>query len=140
MAGLKERMMAYSKNSSSEVEAVFDNVSFSGSGSSLIENNNSMPNSFTAFDTDLEIEQPEVNIFPNPSNGQSQIELNGFPETPAQIMVRDAFGKVVRQIEVDYPEGTVLPLNLQDMPTGFYFISVMQDQQAVITKKLMIQR
>ncbi|NET31229.1 MAG: HYR domain-containing protein [Cyanothece sp. SIO1E1] len=133
-------MMAYSKNSSSEVEAVFDNVSFSGSGSSLIDNNNSLPNSFTAFDTDLEIEQPDVNIFPNPSNGQSQIELNGFQETPAQIMVRDAFGKVVRQIEVDYPEGTVLPLDLQDMPAGLYLISVMQDQQQVITKKLMIQK
>lgn len=133
-------MMAYSKNSSSEVQAVFDNVSFSGSGSSLIDNNNSLPNTFTAFDTDLAIEQPDVNIFPNPSNGQSQIELNGFPETPAQIMVRDAFGKVVRQIEVDYPEGTILPLELQDMPAGLYLISVMQDQQEVITKKLMIQR
>ncbi len=133
-------LMAYSKDSSSEVEAVFDNVSFSGSGSSLIDNNNSLPNSFTAFDTDLSIEQPEVNIFPNPSNGQSQIELNGFQETPAQIMVRDAFGKVVRQIEVDYPEGTVLPLDLQDMPAGLYLISVMQEQQQVITKKLMIQK
>ncbi|NET31230.1 MAG: HYR domain-containing protein [Cyanothece sp. SIO1E1] len=133
-------MMAYSQNASSEVIAVFDNVSFSGSGSSLIDNENSLPNSFTAFDTDLEIEQPDVNIFPNPSNGQSQIELNGFPERPAQIMVRNAFGKVVRQIEVDYPEGTVLPLDLQDMPAGLYLISVMQEQQQVITKKLMIQK
>jgi|GEM_PF-5128945 len=133
-------MMAYSTNGSSTVDAVFDNVSFSGSGSSLIDNNNSLPDSFTAFDTELEIEQPDVNIFPNPSNGQSQIELNGFQETPAQIMVRDAFGKVVRQIEVDYPEGTVLPLDLQDMPAGLYLISVMQDQQQVITKKLMIQK
>jgi len=132
-------MMAYSKNSSSEVQAVFDNVSFSGSGSSLIDSN-SLPNTFTAFDTDLEIEQPDVNIFPNPSNGQSQIELNGFQETPAQIMVRDAFGKVVRQIEIDYPEGAILPLELQDMPAGLYLISVMQDQQEVITKKLMIQK
>lgn len=133
-------MMAYSSNGSSTVDAVFDNVSFSGSGSSLIDNNNSLPNSFTAFDTDLEIEQPAVNIFPNPSNGQSQIELNGFQETPAQIMVRDAFGKVVRQIELDNPEGAMLPLDLQDMPAGLYLISVMQDQQQVITKKLMIQR
>lgn len=137
---VKIGMMAYSSNGSSTVDAVFDNVSFSGSGSSLIDNNNSLPNTFTAFDTDLTIEQPDVNIFPNPSNGQSQIELNGFPETPAQIMVRDAFGKVVRQIEVDYPEGTILPLELQDMPAGLYLISVMQDQQEVITKKLMIQR
>nr|MBX2872148.1 HYR domain-containing protein [Saprospiraceae bacterium] len=133
-------MMAYSTNGSSEVEAVFDNVSFSGSGSSLIDNNTSLPNTFTAFDSDLELEQPDVNIFPNPSNGQSQIELNGFQETPAQIWVRDAFGKVVRQIELDNPEGAILPLELQDMPAGLYLISVMQDQQQVITKKLMIQK
>ncbi|NRB53201.1 MAG: HYR domain-containing protein [Saprospiraceae bacterium] len=133
-------MMAYSINGSAEVVAVFDNVSFSGSGSGFIDNNTSLPNTFTAFDTDQALEQPEVKLFPNPSNGQSQIELRGFSETPAQILVRDAFGKVVRQIEVDYPKGTSLPLDLQDMPAGLYLISVMQDQQQVITKKLMIQR
>lgn len=133
-------MMAYSKNSSSEVEAVFDNVSFSGSGSSLIANSTSLPSSIKAFETDLEVNEAEVNIFPNPSNGQSQIELNGFAETPAQIWVRDAFGKVVRQIELDQPEGAVLPLDLQDLPAGLYLISVRQDQQEIITKKLMIQR
>ena len=132
-------MMAYSLNGSAEVEATFDQVSITGGGSSYIDNT-TLPGSFTQLDTDIDLGQAELNIFPNPSNGVSQLELNGFVDAPAQIWVRDAFGKVVRQIELDAPQGMVLPLDLTGLPAGLYLITAMQDQQEVVTKKLVLQR
>ncbi len=132
-------MMAYSLSGSAEVEATFDQVSITGGGSSYIDNT-TLPGSFTQLDTDIELGQAELNIFPNPSNGVSQLELNGFADVPAQIWVRDAFGKVVRQIELDAPQAAVLPLDLTGLPAGLYLITAMQDQQEVVTKKLVLQR
>ena len=132
-------MMAYSLSGSAEVEATFDQVSITGGGSSYIDNT-TLPGSFTQLDTDIELEQAELNIFPNPSNGVSQLELNGFADVPAQIWVRDAFGKVVRQMELDAPQAAVLLLDLTGLPAGLYLITAMQDQQEVVTKKLVLQR
>lgn len=132
-------MMAYSLSGSAEVEATFDQVSITGGGSSYVDNT-TLPGSFTQLDTDIELGQAELNIFPNPSRGVSQLELNGFVDAPAQIWVRDAFGKVVRQIEIDAPAGMVLPLDLTALPAGIYLITAMQDQQEVVTKKLVLQR
>ncbi len=132
-------MMAYSLSGSAEVEATFDQVSITGGGSSYVDNT-TLPGSFTQLDTDIELGQAELNIFPNPSRGVSQLELNGFVDAPAQIWVRDAFGKVVRQIEIDAPAGMVLPLDLTALPAGIYLITAMQDQREVVTKKLVLQR
>lgn len=132
-------MMAYSLSGSAEVEATFDQVSITGGGSSYVDNT-TLPGSFTQLDTDIELGQAELNIFPNPSRGVSQLELNGFVDAPAQIWVRDAFGKVVRQIEIDAPAGMVLSLDLTALPAGIYLITAMQDQREVVTKKLVLQR
>ena len=134
-------MTAYSSNGSSEVEAVFDNVSISASGSlagGLIDDT-ILPTELQGYSTVNELEPGDINIFPNPASQQAQILLDGFQDQPALIVVRDKFGRMIRQIQLDTAIDAQQTLDLTDFAAGVYIVSIIQDQQIVATKKLIVQ-
>ncbi|NRB52919.1 MAG: T9SS type A sorting domain-containing protein, partial [Saprospiraceae bacterium] len=65
--------------------------------------------------------------------------LDNFQDKPAQLIVRDAFGKTVRQIDLDSAMGVNMPLEVQDLAPGVYIISLIQDQRLMGSKRLVVQ-
>lgn len=74
--------------------------------------------------------QREVNIYPNPSGGN--VSLTGAIESIKMISVSDLSGKVLRAYK-----GIVKDLDLSDLNSGLYLVSI-QMADRVVTKKLII--
>ncbi len=136
-------MMAYSLNGSAEVRAVFENVTLSGSGTlagGIIGDPATItPKSLQAWGTAGDVGNGTIEVFPNPAADQAQLILEDFQDKPAQLMVRDAFGKIVRQIDLDSAMGVVMPLEVHNLAPGVYIISLIQDQQLMGSKRLLVQ-
>ncbi len=134
-------LMAYSLNGNAEVEAVFDNVSVSSSGnlaSSLVVDGTQLPDqqqSYTGLD-----QFGRITLFPNPANEQTQIALEGFEDKPALMIVRDQFGKVVRKLQLDTAADNQQRLDTNDLTPGLYLLTIVQNEQIVGTKRLIVQR
>lgn len=139
-------MTAYSLNGNAEVAATFEDVTFSGSGSlagGVLSDNPDggfTPQGIQAWGTVGDVGNGTIDIFPNPASNQAQIVLDGFEDEAAQLVVRDAFGKVVRQIDLDSAMGVVMPMEVQDLAPGVYLISLVQNERLVISKRLVIQK
>mgnify|MGYP003881124325 CR=1 FL=1 len=136
-------MMAYSLNGSAEVEGVFENVSLSGSGTLaggiLGDPISITPEGFHAWGTVGDVGNGSIEVFPNPASDQAQLALKDFQDKPAQLILRDAFGKMVKKIKLDSAMDVTMPLEVQDLAPGVYIISLVQDQQLMVSKRLVVQ-
>ena len=74
-----------------------------------------------------------------PEHARCVFQAHGAAGKPAQLVVRDAFGKVVRQIDLDSAMGVVMPLEVHNLVPGVYIISLIQDQQLMGSKRLVVQ-
>ncbi|EJF53112.1 hypothetical protein SapgrDRAFT_1396 [Saprospira grandis DSM 2844] len=83
----------------------------------------------------------EGRIFPNPSAGFLQLELNSQEAGPAQLEVYNVLGQKARPSQsVDLFGGNqILPLELSDLPNGSYQL-VLRTANAQFSKMLLIQQ
>lgn len=138
-------MMTYSLNGSAKVEATFENVTLSGTGSVASDvfdngNNGSLdPGGIPAWSKVGNVGDATIEVFPNPASDRVQLILEDFQDKPAQLIVRDAFGKMLRRIDLDSAMGVVMSLEVQDLTPGIYIISLVQDKQLMSSKKLVVQ-
>jgi type IX secretion system substrate protein len=74
----------------------------------------------------------DVQIYPNPTNNQFTVEIDGNHSSSVQLVLMDISGKVMQQLTTTTNK-TVL--NLQELPRGVYFLEVLSNSQKV-TKKI----
>ncbi|MEL6971352.1 MAG: GEVED domain-containing protein [Bacteroidota bacterium] len=81
----------------------------------------------------------EMEVYPNPTEGQVQIDLTGIAAETGNLIIRDVNGQIVYQQVVDRWEQTRFDLNLkeQDLPAGSYFIQY-QTAEDLYTRKLIL--
>lgn len=72
-----------------------------------------------------------VRIFPNPSN--SFIEIDGI-ELPFTVKLMDSSGRTVRMVNMHNNK----ILDVQSMPAGSYFLSVLKDNNCILNSKVLI--
>ena len=79
--------------------------------------------------------RPDVVIYPNPTEGDFNIVLNGM-KGEAVIVIYNNIGQFLGRYNVDTsPEGVVVPYSLIGHAAGLYFITVTNDYQT-ITKQV----
>ena len=85
------------------------------------------------------IEIPRVQVTPNPSNGNFNISLKGLNGLKVEIRLIDAVGREVlrKQLTVS-SENTVVPINLQKVSKGMYFVNVLSEKET-FSEKVIIQ-
>ena len=76
----------------------------------------------------LEEEIAGLNVYPNPSNGIVNIELEGNQTFLVQVI--DVVGKLISEENIN----SNTTLNLQDLERGVYFITVSDSETSQTTK------
>jgi hypothetical protein len=76
-----------------------------------------------------------INLFPNPSNGEITISMNEFRNEKIILMITDLFGRKMHEFKIA-SENTSLKLAL---PNGVYFATISADNN-MHTTKIIIER
>ena len=72
-----------------------------------------------------EIDEPDVQAYPNPFIGELTLVLDNFDNRPATIQVYDMLGKLLYIQKVDVPQNSYETiLNLNNLPSGAYTVRV----------------
>ncbi len=81
-----------------------------------------------------------ISIYPNPANGKVTIEINaGAGAENLQILLIDQLGKVVRKEMVLINGTTIQTIDISTMASGTYTVFMVDNHNAAIAKKLVIQ-
>jgi len=81
-------------------------------------------------------EQVNVNVYPNPTNGQFIISC--ATDQPVEIEIYNALGERVYQSAID-PQ-TESPIDISSQPDGLYFYQVNNRDRIVATGKIVVQK
>ncbi|MGL4596267.1 MAG: T9SS type A sorting domain-containing protein, partial [Bacteroidia bacterium] len=81
----------------------------------------------------------ELNVFPNPNNGQFFITFNQHLQT-ATLLVYDGIGQLVHSENLPKAEQTTRELNLGNAPAGIYFVQVQLPDGQTRTRTLVIEK
>ena len=78
-------------------------------------------------------EVSKFKVFPNPANSNATIALEATKDLTYKVSVTDILGKQVMLFDAVNSNSTI-DLELND--AGFYFINLIKEGQAIITRKL----
>ncbi|MFM9947180.1 MAG: choice-of-anchor Q domain-containing protein [Saprospiraceae bacterium] len=118
-------LFAESINTNVTTTATFDNVQVIGGTSSLVE----------APQTPVAASNVSPEVYPNPTNGEVNIDLSGYADPVGTLNVFDAYGKLVVQQRLD---GSPLFRIKLDGDDGVYFLSIEVEGEAPVTKRVVI--
>lgn len=76
--------------------------------------------------------------FPNPASSSTSFEYNIPDGSKGNILVRNLLGSIVRDVKLDKLQGRAI-INTNDLKDGVYFYSLILDNKAIVTKKLIIR-
>lgn len=79
----------------------------------------------------------DINLFPNPSSGQVNVDVNMFTRDNLTIKVTNAIGQAVAEVSENNTYGGRYVLDLSAEPNGVYFIEV-QTGTEVVTRRIVI--
>lgn len=79
-----------------------------------------------------------LSVYPNPANNILNIALSKNISGNMDIQLISASGQLVRQWSDQSIEGYMTPLNVSDIPAGFYFLQV-NTQEGIFSEKVTIQ-
>jgi Zn-dependent metalloprotease/PKD repeat protein len=94
--------------------------------------------SITAADEITLIER--FQIMPNPSNGQFNLALSFTDARSVDLMLSNTFGQLVYKEDIGLIDEVNHSLNVQNLPAGVYFLTVMTERGALRTERLIIQK
>lgn len=78
----------------------------------------------------------DINIFPNPTNGQFYIEISNSNLKNLNYHVSNSLGQTILNEKI---EAVVSPINLSQYSSGMYFISVTDNNGKTITSKKVVK-
>ena len=81
------------------------------------------------------IQNAELKVFPNPSNGQFYIEINGLKNLETKIVISEINGRIVFEKQ-NYTNKFYI--DIANYNTGIYFLRI-YTEQGIATKKIVIQ-
>ena len=83
---------------------------------------------------------PTLNAYPNPTRGETTITLSQAANEKYTIRISNAIGRVVKT--VDFPPSSTagIQVDMSELPSGFYFYSLLANDKMIETKRLILQR
>ena len=85
-------------------------------------------------ETEKELPEKEVKIYPNPNNGRFTIKLTNF-QSPAQVAVTNLLGSTVYPIHSI--NSSIYEMDISSLVNGIYIVKI-YDGESVISKKIIV--
>jgi hypothetical protein len=79
----------------------------------------------------------DVSVFPNPSQGNINVQINGAKSQDVTVVVTNALGAVVKTVVLNNVTSGIFPVDLRNEAKGTYEVSVRTNDN-VITKRIAI--
>jgi hypothetical protein len=89
--------------------------------------------------TDSELINTAINVFPNPTYGIVNLELNIGYQQAVEITVTDYSGKLLKTEQFTVLNTSYRTLDLSDLSSGIYFLNI-KGEQYNVTKKIVIRK
>ena len=86
-----------------------------------------------------EINLSNLKIYPNPSNGIFNIELDNKSNTDYKIKVFDITGTIVFVKDISGMNTAEEQINISDKPKGIYFLSIESENGELINRKILLK-
>ncbi len=85
---------------------------------------------------DSESVRAQMTVSPNPSSGQFNLTFDAADGAPTTLLVSDAFGKTVQELQL----GGQLQaqIDLQSLPNGSYFLQIRTDKGKLAVKQVQV--
>ncbi len=82
-----------------------------------------------------------INIYPNPSDGNFNIKIESQQSDKIKIVVTDVLGKIIKDdSNINLTNGlNNLPLNLTNVQSGIYFVNISSPKQISYSQKIIIK-
>jgi hypothetical protein len=110
-------------------------VTTSDNGNNLYLDNVNLSQSSPTGISKVNATQTSVNLFPNPTNGVTTLNINSAKNTNAKITVMNTLGQVVYTKEVSLNEGTnTLQIDAKEYASGVYNVMVNTDNGSIVKK------
>ena len=74
-----------------------------------------------------------IKLYPNPANAELTIEVGDLPSKVSTIQVLDIHGKVCLNTGL-IPTEDIIKVNIEQLPTGIYFVKLENDGQSVYSR------
>jgi hypothetical protein len=84
------------------------------------------------------LSEVNVNLYPNPTNGNLNVELSVLKAQDFTINITNALGQIVKTINQDNFTGGLIPIDLSTNSKGMYFVSIITES-GKITKRIILQ-
>ncbi len=82
---------------------------------------------------------PELQLYPNPTTGEVTIDLNAYANRTVQVLLYDAQGSLLNQIEVDVEPAFTQRLDFSSHENGVYLVRVKSDGLPDLVKQVVVQ-
>jgi hypothetical protein len=79
-----------------------------------------------------------VKTYPNPTHGQTTIDLSTLKENVKSITVFNQLGKQVMSISPNI-ENKQVQLNMESLPKGIYHATIITEKRTLVSKKIVLQ-
>ncbi len=123
----------YSQNST--VTATFANVSYTGSGPLPV---STIPgNGMIASDEQY---QPDFIVYPNPTSGELNINLQEYSGRNALIEIYSLEGKLLNMIRIDEVQQSTETIQLDGYQGGMYFVKLKSEGLPDVTKRVVLTK
>ena len=78
-----------------------------------------------------------ISIYPNPTDGQFNIELNGLPSSDTEIQITDVRGRLVFKTVLEgISESQIVSVDISNEESGVYFIKVLQENGVILSQRI----
>ncbi|GMT46207.1 MAG: hypothetical protein IEMM0006_2039 [bacterium] len=78
----------------------------------------------------------QIQLYPNPGNGQLHINLNNTIKGKVRVRIMDITGRVIYEHVFNYVMNQTLPVDISNEPSNLYFISISDANNTVVKKFL----
>lgn len=83
--------------------------------------------------------ETDIMVYPNPSNGNFRLQVNGYENTDMTVLITNAIGQVVYNSNISVNESiTVMDINLSDLASGTYSLKLINGDN-VTTRNIVIE-
>lgn len=83
--------------------------------------------------------EQNVTVYPNPTNdGIFKLNLQGFEAGQVDVKVMDSYGRLMNNLQLNNISNDVLKVDMSGAAAGIYFVRISDDQNKVITKRVIL--